>query len=203
MGHPSRVTPTGFEGAGAGYTFGTRTKPAPILPGFSLANKPVASCVTQFIVVEILITEMKIKNGKISVFSHFLSHALFLLSSLLPTDLCCCFSFQIFKDATLFFSHATPNLAMVIPAMDHIDEKLTTESLNINNCPAVRVALSLAKKTLNRYYNLTDSSEVYRIAMGAYSLLFIIFSTYNIPLKCYIPGTNLHTSRRHSGRLIG
>jgi hypothetical protein len=66
----------------------------------------------------------------------------------------------------LFFSRVTPNLAMVIPAMDHIDEKLTTKSLNVDNCPAVRITLSFAKKTLNRYYNLTDSSEVYCIAIS-------------------------------------
>ena len=32
---------------------------------------------------------------------------------------------QILKDTTLYFSHGTPNLAMVIPAMDYIDEKFT------------------------------------------------------------------------------
>jgi hypothetical protein len=37
---------------------------------------------------------------------------------------------KIFKDATLFFSRGTPNLATVIPAMDLIDEHLTTESIN-------------------------------------------------------------------------
>jgi hypothetical protein len=37
--------------------------------------------------------------------------------------------------------------------------------------PAIWAALSLAKKTLKRYYNLTDNSEVYRIAMGMFSLL--------------------------------
>jgi hypothetical protein len=81
---------------------------------------------------------------------------------------------QIFKDATLFFSRGTPNLATVIPAMDHIDQHLATASLNRTYGPAVRVALSIGKATLNRYYNLTDASEVYRIAMSkyAYSLMF-------------------------------
>jgi hypothetical protein len=37
---------------------------------------------------------------------------------------------QILKDATLFFSRSTPNLATVIPAMDVIDERLSTDSLN-------------------------------------------------------------------------
>jgi hypothetical protein len=77
---------------------------------------------------------------------------------------------QIFKDATLFFSRGTPNLATVIPAMDHIDQHLTTQSLNRLYGPPVRVALALGKATLNRYYNLTDASEVYRIAMGMESI---------------------------------
>jgi hypothetical protein len=79
--------------------------------------------------------------------------------------------FKIFKDATLFFSRSTPNLATVIPAMDHIDKVLSTQSLVRRFEPAIRAALSLTKKTLNQYYNLTDNSEVYRIAMGMFSLL--------------------------------
>jgi hypothetical protein len=50
--------------------------------------------------------------------------------------------------------------------MDHIDQHLATRSPDRFYSPAVRVALTLGKKTLNRYYNLTDDSEVYRIAMG-------------------------------------
>ncbi|KIK94272.1 hypothetical protein PAXRUDRAFT_12146 [Paxillus rubicundulus Ve08.2h10] len=72
---------------------------------------------------------------------------------------------KILKDATLFFSHATPNLATVIPVMDHIDEKLTTHSLDPTYTPAIHTVLGITKKTLNRYYQLTDSSEVYWIAM--------------------------------------
>jgi len=66
----------------------------------------------------------------------------------------------------LYFLHAMPNLAIVIPAMDLIDEKLTTASLDRKYSPAIRAAIGLAKRTLNRYYQLTDSTEVYRIAMG-------------------------------------
>jgi hypothetical protein len=71
-----------------------------------------------------------------------------------------------FQRRNLVFSRATPNLATVIPAMDHIDETLTTDSLNNKFEPSIRAALGLAKKTINRYYNKTDHSEVYRIAMG-------------------------------------
>lgn len=73
---------------------------------------------------------------------------------------------QIFKDATLFFLRSTPHLATVIPAMDHIDKILTTNSLDNKFESSIRAALGLAKKTLNCYYNKTDHSEVYRIAMG-------------------------------------
>ena len=86
---------------------------------------------------------------------------------------------KILKDATLFFSRSTPNLATVIPAMDVIDERLTNDSLNRAKYDvSIRAALGLAKKTLNRYYNMTDWSEVYRIAMGAYSVLCMLSSTY-------------------------
>jgi hypothetical protein len=54
----------------------------------------------------------------------------------------------------------------VIPAMDHIDETLTNNSFNPAFEPSIRAALGIAKKSLNRYYNTTDQSEVYRIAMG-------------------------------------
>lgn len=54
--------------------------------------------------------------------------------------------------------------------MDLIDEKLTTFSLNQRFLPSIRAAVGLAKKTLNRYYQLTDSSEVYHIAMGKFQI---------------------------------
>jgi hypothetical protein len=73
-----------------------------------------------------------------------------------------CLFTQILKDAMLFFSCSTLNLATVIPAMDIIDEKLTTDSLNCSKFEVpICAALGLAKKTLNWYYNMTDSSEVY------------------------------------------
>ncbi|KAG1735960.1 uncharacterized protein EDB91DRAFT_1055957 [Suillus paluster] len=72
---------------------------------------------------------------------------------------------KILKDATMFFSRTVPNLATVIPAMDLIDEKLTTYSLDDKYLPAIHAAVGLAKKTLNRYYQLTDHSDMYCIAM--------------------------------------
>lgn len=75
---------------------------------------------------------------------------------------------QIFKDATLFFSRDMPTLAMVIPAMDHIDETLTNQTRASSPLqPPIAAALRLAKKTLNCYYKLSDLSATYRIAMSA------------------------------------
>jgi hypothetical protein len=50
--------------------------------------------------------------------------------------------------------------------MDHIDEYLATTSQDPSYSEAIRAALALGKRTLNRYYDKTDQSEVYRIAMG-------------------------------------
>ena len=50
--------------------------------------------------------------------------------------------------------------------MDHIDKKFTTYSRNRKYLPAIHSAVTLTKKTLDRYYSLTDHSEVYCITMG-------------------------------------
>ena len=55
---------------------------------------------------------------------------------------------------------------MVIPAMDHIDKTLTSQSLNSNYEPAICAALGLAKRVLNHYYSATDHSGVYHITMS-------------------------------------
>jgi len=72
---------------------------------------------------------------------------------------------------TLFFSCGTPNLAAVIPAMDHINKHLATAALNLDYPLAVKAALAVGKTTLNCYYNKTDHSKVYRIAMSIFILL--------------------------------
>lgn len=75
----------------------------------------------------------------------------------------------MFKAATLFFSRQTPNLAQVIPAMDHLDKVLATASISPKYAEPVRVACGIAKKALNRYYSYTDMSSTYRIAMSTSS----------------------------------
>ena len=67
----------------------------------------------------------------------------------------------------------TPNLAKVIPAMDHIDKHLTTACIDARYDPAIQAALAVGKQLLNKYYTLTDTSELYRIAMGIYFLLIL------------------------------
>jgi hypothetical protein len=52
--------------------------------------------------------------------------------------------------------------------MDHIDEHLATAATSPEYCPAIKAALAIGKKTINRYYDKTDLSEVFRIAMGTW-----------------------------------
>ena len=68
----------------------------------------------------------------------------------------------------LFFSRGTPNLATVIPAMDHIDKTLATASDSHTFSLPIRTALVISKNTINWYYNKMDQSETYCITMGRY-----------------------------------
>ena len=67
---------------------------------------------------------------------------------------------------TLFFSWSTPNLAKVIPAMDIIDKHLATAASDQKYECSIQAALTVGKDLLNKYYNITDQSEIYCIAMG-------------------------------------
>ena len=64
--------------------------------------------------------------------------------------------------------------------MDHIDAHLATAAVEYDYPLAIKAALAIAKKTLNRYYDKTDHSEVFRIAMGIRFLLFIFFTYFLI-----------------------
>lgn len=50
--------------------------------------------------------------------------------------------------------------------MDLIDAELATKATNLAFSPSLRAAISLGKKLLNKYYSMTDNSNVYRIAMS-------------------------------------
>src|SRR6267154_761119 len=73
--------------------------------------------------------------------------------------------------------------------MDLIDEKLTAYSKNHKYQPSICAAVGLAKKTLNQYYQLTDSSEVYCIAMGKCFIdsivLLTILSIHSVLHPCH------------------
>ncbi|KAI6099144.1 hypothetical protein F5141DRAFT_985797, partial [Pisolithus sp. B1] len=59
-----------------------------------------------------------------------------------------------------------PNLVMVIPAMDYIDEVFMTGMLDEEWFDlSIHAAIRLTKKTLNKYYSLTDTSDLYHITM--------------------------------------
>ena len=92
----------------------------------------------------------------------------------------------------MFFSRSTPNLAKVIPAMDHIDRHLTTSALNSSYHPAIKAALAIGKKLLNKYYTLTDHSEMYRIALSEFFCAFF----YLIHLTSLFSGIVLHPSHK-------
>ncbi|KAJ3967637.1 hypothetical protein EV361DRAFT_480009 [Lentinula raphanica] len=73
---------------------------------------------------------------------------------------------KILKDATTFFSTDSPSVAAVIPAMDAIDEAFASGIVQCETLSApVCHALSIGKRTLNKYYQLTDDSYVYRMAI--------------------------------------
>ena len=85
----------------------------------------------------------------------------------------------------------------MIPAMDHLDSALATTALDGENkyLLSIQAAASISKKLLNKYYDMTDHSEVYRIAMG------IVLPVYNLGLHSleffwfYILVLSLTTSR--------
>jgi hypothetical protein len=68
----------------------------------------------------------------------------------------------------MFFSQSKPNIDSVILAMDYIDQQLTDSALDPKYSKSIKTAITLGKRTLNRYYNITDHSEIYRITMGKF-----------------------------------
>ena len=60
----------------------------------------------------------------------------------------------------------TPCLAAVIPTMDHMHAELTNAAENIDYSPVLHATLKLGINLLNKYYSLTDDSEVYQIAIS-------------------------------------
>lgn len=79
-----------------------------------------------------------------------------------------------------------PNVAAVIPAMDYINKVLTASSgISSNYSLAIRAALTLGKRTLDKYCNKTEESKVYRIAMGmslSSTYIILILTTMRDPV---------------------
>ena len=87
-----------------------------------------------------------------------------------------CYSIWVFKDATLYFSYSTPNLATVIPAMDFINDILTMSSESSQRYSLmICVALTIRKRTLSKYYNKTGVLKVYYIAMSTFLHFYIYY----------------------------
>lgn len=61
--------------------------------------------------------------------------------------------------------------------MDLINKKLMTYSLDCKYMLSICVAVSLTKCTLNKYYQLMDSSHTYQIAMGEQRIFLYQFLT--------------------------
>jgi hypothetical protein len=56
------------------------------------------------------------------------------------------------------------SVAAVIPAMDRLTNSLNQQTGNAYH-PSITAAMKLARKKMDRYYSLTDTSNAYRIAM--------------------------------------
>ena len=84
--------------------------------------------------------------------------------------------------------------------MDHLDSHLLNAASNPKYSIAMKAALSIGKKTLNRYYDKTDHSEVFRIAMGKPHLMNSS-SLSNIVLhtQSFILDTSCSTSKMRIG----
>jgi hypothetical protein len=79
------------------------------------------------------------------------------------------------KEGTDFFSTSTPPISSVIPAMDTIDRCFATASMDDARFPLpLKVALDLGKRIMNKYYDLTDESEIYRVSISKFNTPFLL-----------------------------
>jgi hypothetical protein len=67
---------------------------------------------------------------------------------------------------SFFLKQHLTSIAAVIPVMDHLDQHLATSAVNLSLPASIRAAATLGKQTLDKYYTMTDLSEVYQIAMS-------------------------------------
>jgi hypothetical protein len=91
----------------------------------------------------------------------------------------------------LEFSSDTPCIANVIPAMDRMHADLVAACKNENYSTAIRAALEIGKKLLDKYYSITDNSEVYRIAMSKSFFFYFLGTIYLISCLVLHPAHKL------------
>jgi len=68
-----------------------------------------------------------------------------------------------------------PPVSSVIPAMDTINRAFTMASMDGEEfCLPIKLGLEIGKRILNKYYNLTDESEIYRVSISIQYFSFIV-----------------------------
>lgn len=86
--------------------------------------------------------------------------------------------------------------------MDHIDEFLASKILEADKYELpIITSMRSAKDTLNKYYDRTDHSELYRIAMSKSNMLYYLQLT-RYPQYLILPKKRA-TFLKQSGRLHG
>ena len=76
------------------------------------------------------------------------------------------FFWQIFKTVMLEFSTDMPFITNMIPAINQMHANLLAACNNEDYSTTIHTALKVGMNLLNKYYSITDNSEVYQIAMG-------------------------------------
>ena len=106
---------------------------------------------------------------------------------------------QIYKKATVFFSHDSAGIAAVIPAMDKIMNSLNPQTKEPYHS-AILAAIKLAQKKMNQYYSLTDVSTVYRTAMGMSDVFVYVSDAQSLTSMSWLvlhPGLKLEYFKQH------
>lgn len=87
----------------------------------------------------------------------------------------------------------------IILVMDHIDQHLTSSALNSLYHPVIKAALAIGKKLLNKYYTLTDHSEMYCIALSKFSHAFLHHITHFTSLSIVLHLSHKLTYLQNAG----
>ncbi len=80
----------------------------------------------------------------------------------------------------MYFSREDTNLALVIPAMDKLGKMLSTAIIaksktdKVVLCKPLKAAILITKDTLDKYYLLSDLSEVYCLTVST-SLIVLVY----------------------------